>query len=86
MKLREHADKLGAHFKEDTVLKIEDQGPKEAKRVIGMNETYEARTLILATGAAHKNWGSQGKQNWQELVFLTALPVMVHFSETGPLL
>ena len=53
MKLREHADKLGAHFKEDTVLKIEDKGPKE---------------------------------NWQELVFLTALPVMVHFSETGPLL
>ena len=61
MKLREHADKLGAHFKEDTVLKIEDQGPKEAKRVIGMNETYEARTLILATGAAHKKLGIPGE-------------------------
>ena len=46
MKMREHADKLGAHFKEDTVLKIEDKGPKEVKRVIGMNATYEARTLI----------------------------------------
>ena len=61
MKLREHADKLGAHFKEDTVLKIEDQGPKEAKRVIGMNETYEARALILATGASHKKLGIPGE-------------------------
>ena len=61
MKLREHADKLGAHFKEDTVLKIEDQGPKEAKRVIGMNATYEARTLILATGASHKKLGIPGE-------------------------
>lgn len=61
MKLREHADKLGAQFKEDTVLKIEDKGPKEAKRVIGMNETYEARTLILATGAAHKKLGIPGE-------------------------
>ncbi len=61
MKLREHADKLGAQFKEDTVLKIEDKGPKEAKMVIGMNETYEARTLILATGAAHKKLGIPGE-------------------------
>ena len=61
MKLREHADKLGAQFKEDTVLKIEDKGPKEVKRVIGMNETYEARTLILATGAAHKKLGIPGE-------------------------
>lgn len=61
MKLREHADKLGTHFKEDTVLKIEDKGPKEVKRVIGMNETYEARTLILATGAAHKKLGIPGE-------------------------
>ena len=61
MKLREHADKLGAHFKEDTVLKIEDKGPKEVKRVIGMNATYEARTLILATGASHKKLGIPGE-------------------------
>ena len=61
MKLREHADKLGAHFKEDTVLKIEDKGPKEVKRVSGMNATYEARTLILATGASHKKLGIPGE-------------------------
>ena len=61
MKLREHADKLGAHFKEDTVLKIEDKGPKEAKMVIGMNATYEARALILATGASHKKLGIPGE-------------------------
>ena len=62
MKLREHADKLGAHFKEDTVLKIEDKGPKEVKRVSGMNATYEARTLILATGAVHKKLGIPGEK------------------------
>ena len=61
MKLREHADKLGAHFKEDTVLKIEDKGPKEVKRVSGMNATYDARTLILATGASHKKLGIPGE-------------------------
>ncbi len=62
MKLREHADKLGAHFKEDTVLKIEDEGPGKVKRVMGMNETYEARTLILATGASHKKLGIPGEK------------------------
>ena len=62
MKLREHADKLGAHFKEDAVLKIEDEGPGKVKRVIGMNEAYEAKTLILATGAVHKKLGIPGEK------------------------
>ena len=31
MKLREHADHLGAQFKEDTVLKIEDKRPGKLK-------------------------------------------------------
>lgn len=62
MKLREHADKLGAQFKEDTALKIEDEGRGKVKRVIGMNEIYEARTLILATGASHKKLGIPGEK------------------------
>ena len=61
MKLREHADHLGAQFKEDTVLKIEDKGLENLKQVIGMNENYEARTLILATGASHKKLGIPGE-------------------------
>ena len=32
MKLREHADHLGAQFKEDTVLKIEDKGLENLNR------------------------------------------------------
>ena len=32
MKLREHADHLGAQFKEDTVLKIEDKGLENLKQ------------------------------------------------------
>ena len=31
------------------------------KRVIGMNATYEARALILATGASHKKLGIPGE-------------------------
>ena len=62
MKLREHADHLGAQFKEDTVLKIEDKGLENLKQVIGMNENYEARTLILATGAVHKKLGIPGEK------------------------
>ncbi len=62
MKLREHADKLRAQFKEDTALKIEDEGRGKVKRVIGMKEIYEARTLILATGASHKKLGIPGEK------------------------
>ena len=62
MKLREHADHLGAQFKEDTVLKIEDKGLENLKQVIGMNENYEARTLILATGDVHKKLGIPGEK------------------------
>ena len=46
MKPRNMQISWGAHFKEDTVLKIGDKGPKEVKRVIEMDPTYEARTLI----------------------------------------
>ena len=55
-------DHLGAQFKEDTVLKIEDKGLENLKQVIGMNENYEARTLILATGAVHKKLGIPGEK------------------------
>lgn len=52
MKLREHADKLGAVFVEDTVVSAELDGP--VKRLICEDGTYEAKTVILATGAHHK--------------------------------
>lgn len=60
MKFREHADKLGAVFAEDEVVKVEGLG--EYKRVIGRHETYETRTLIIATGAHHRKLGVPGEE------------------------
>lgn len=59
LKLREHADRLGAPFKEDEVISIED-GP--VKRVICANGIYEARAVILATGAVHRKLGIPGEE------------------------
>ena len=59
MKLREHADKLGAVFAEDTVLRTELQG--KVKKVICEADTYYAKTVIIATGAHHKTLGVPGE-------------------------
>ena len=60
IKLREHADKLGAVFTQDRAVKVEDLG--EVKRVIGEENTYEAKTLIVATGAVHRKLGIPGEE------------------------
>ncbi len=59
MKFREHADDLGAAFETDVVLKVEDQG--EVKLVVCENETYKAKTVLIATGAAHRKLGVPGE-------------------------
>lgn len=60
MKFREHADGLGATFVEDEVLKIEAEG--EIKKVICENDTYETKTVIIATGASHRKLGVPGEE------------------------
>mgnify|MGYP005767700561 CR=1 FL=1 len=60
MKFREHADGLGATFVEDEVLKIEADG--EIKKVICENDTYETKTVIIATGASHRKLGVPGEE------------------------
>lgn len=60
MKFREHADGLGATFVEDEVLKIEADG--EIKKVICENNTYETKTVIIATGASHRKLGVLGEE------------------------
>ena len=60
MKFREHADGLGATFVEDEVLKIEADG--EIKKVICENDTYETKTVIIATGASHRELGVPGEE------------------------
>ncbi|MCB6609886.1 thioredoxin-disulfide reductase [[Clostridium] symbiosum] len=60
MKLREHADKLGAEFKEDTVMAAELGG--DVKKIVCENDTYLARTVIIATGAHHRKLGAKGEE------------------------
>ncbi len=62
MKLREHADKLGAAFAEDEVTGIQDAGAGKPKRVIGAEHTYEAMAVIIATGAHHRPLGVPGEK------------------------
>ena len=60
MKFREHADMAGASFKTASVTEICDA--PDAKTVRTADGTaYEARALILATGAEHKLLGAPGE-------------------------
>ena len=60
MKFREHADRLGAVFTEDCIEKAELLG--EIKTLYGQKETYQARTVIIATGASHRKLGIPGEE------------------------
>ncbi len=58
-KFREHADKLGVEFITDEVKSIESCENK--KIVHGYEKEYEAKTVILATGANHSRLGVPGE-------------------------
>ena len=62
LKFRENADRLGARFVEDEVLNIQDGGKGAIKGVVCQGNTYEARSLILATGAVHRKLGVPGEE------------------------
>lgn len=59
-KFRAHADALGCKFVTAQVKEIRVDGNK--KIVITDGETYEAKTLILATGAKHKKLEVAGEE------------------------
>ncbi|MGN0400801.1 MAG: thioredoxin-disulfide reductase [Acetatifactor sp.] len=60
MQFRAHADRLGVEFKEEEVEEIIDRG---AVKVVRTAESeYEARTVILATGAVHAHLGVPGEE------------------------
>ncbi len=64
MKFREHADMAGASFKTASVTEICDA--PDAKTVRTADGTaYEARALILATGAEHKLLGAPGEEEYK---------------------
>lgn len=60
MKLREHADYLGAEFVEDEVMSVEVDG--KMKRVVCKANTYLSKTILLATGATHRKLGVAGEK------------------------
>ena len=60
VKLREHAEGLGARFAEAEVLEI--QAEDGGFRVRCAHQTYETKTLILATGARHRKLGAEGEE------------------------
>lgn len=57
---REHANKLGARVVQDEVVQVELSG--DVKKVVCEEETYEARCVILASGAHHRTLEVPGEE------------------------
>ena len=68
MKFRHHADQLETVFCEDEVLSVELEDRKDGsgtlKKVIGKKDIYFAKTVIIASGAAHSKLGVPGEEQF----------------------
>ena len=62
MKMKEHADKLGATFKDASVTGIR---PGEPNIIVCDGEEIAAKGVIIATGAHHANLGVPGESDLQ---------------------
>ena len=60
MKFREHADRLGVPFASDEITGIEKV--EDGYVLTGGSDTYEAATLIVATGATHRKLGLEREE------------------------
>ncbi|WP_077612245.1 thioredoxin-disulfide reductase [Clostridium sp. Marseille-P2415] len=60
MKFREHAEKLGAEFSTDEVLRIEASDGEF--NVVGEEKNYVTKTVIIATGAQHRKLSVIGEE------------------------
>lgn len=60
MKFREHADALGAQFVTEQVQSVELSGA--TKKVVTDANTYEGRTVVIATGATHRKLQIPGEK------------------------
>ncbi len=58
-KFREHAEKLGAQIVNDMILQVELDG--KIKKIVTEKETYETKTIIIATGAKHRKLDAPGE-------------------------
>jgi thioredoxin reductase (NADPH) len=59
---REHVESLGASIDSDDVVSLDISG--KVKRVITTKNTYETKTIILATGATWKKLGAEGEEKF----------------------
>lgn len=62
MKMLAGTEKFDVALKYDTVEKIEEQDA--LKKVVGSNETYLSRTVIIATGAVHRTLNVEGEDKY----------------------
>ncbi|MFR3729916.1 thioredoxin-disulfide reductase [Lacrimispora sp.] len=60
IKFREHAEKLGAEFVNDEVLRIEAADGQFT--VVGEEKTYVTKSVIIATGAQHRKLSVIGEE------------------------
>lgn len=60
MKFREHADSFGAEFVTASVRSLRAEEP--VKTIVCAEGEYQARTVILATGATHRKLGVPGEE------------------------
>ena len=60
-KMVEHAISLGAEFEMETVTAIRGG---EIKEVVTENGVFEGKTVIIATGAAHRHLGVEGEEKY----------------------
>ena len=60
MQFRAHADKLQAEFRDEAVMRIENEEGK--KKVVTEQNTYETKTVLIATGASHAKLNVPGEE------------------------
>ncbi|MDD7731031.1 MAG: thioredoxin-disulfide reductase [Ezakiella sp.] len=58
-RMKDQVDNFGAEFVLDSVQKVELEG--KVKKVIGKDNTYEGKTVIVATGATPRKIGCPGE-------------------------
>ena len=62
MKFAEHAKKLGVNFVTENVVSMDAKG--DVKKVVTDKNTYETKTIIIATGAVHKKAEIPGEEEF----------------------
>lgn len=60
--MRQQAARFGARYEHDRITRVDFSGP--VKKLYGSDKVYEAKSIIIATGAAPKLLGIPGEQEY----------------------